>query len=271
MELGLRGKRALVTGATMGIGEAIAMTLAAEGVAVAVNGRDQPRGNAVVEAIRAAGGTAVLTLGDVGTESGAKAVAANALEGLGGVDILINNAGGRAGEAGAASFWDVPSEDFVATYEKNVVAAMRLMRQLVPGMQERGWGRVIQIASGIAFTPTGTLPDYAAAKAAMVNMTLGAAKALANTGVTVNTVSPGMIETPSLSAWLMEVGKQQGLGDDRTRIEAFVLQNYVHQTVSRLGRVADVADLVTYVASARADFVTGADLRVDGGASPSIN
>jgi 3-oxoacyl-[acyl-carrier protein] reductase len=80
-----------------------------------------------------------------------------------------------------------------------------------------------------------------------------------------------MIETPGVVRWLTDVGRQQGFGDDRARTEAYVLATYVHQTVNRFGRVADVADLVAYVASAKADFITGADLRVDGGASPAIN
>jgi NAD(P)-dependent dehydrogenase (short-subunit alcohol dehydrogenase family) len=147
---------------------------------------------------------------------------------------------------------------------------MRLMTRLVPGMIERGWGRIIQISSGIGTTPTGTLADYASAKAGMTNMALGAAKALANTGVTVNAISPGMIDTPGVSGWLDEVGRQQGLAT-RAEVEQFVLRTYVIQTVNRIGRVEDVADLVAYVASTKADFITGANLRVDGGASPSIN
>lgn len=271
MDLKLKGKCALVTGSTSGIGEAIAVALAAEGVAVAINGRDEARGARIVRSIGEAGGRAVLALGDVSTDGGAQGVAAIAIADLGGVDILVNNAGGRASEAGAASFFDVSDEDWHATYGKNVVASIGMMRLLAPAMQARRWGRIVHIASGIAATPTGTMPDYAAAKAAIVNLSLGAAKALANTGITVNTVSPGMIYTPAIESWLRAVGDQQGWGDDQARSEAFVLEHYVRQTVKRLGQVDDIANAVAYLCSPLADFISGADLRIDGGSSPSIN
>ncbi|MDB5440578.1 MAG: 3-oxoacyl-[acyl-carrier-protein] reductase [Caulobacteraceae bacterium] len=270
MDLNLKGKRALVTGSTSGIGASIATILAREGVAVAINGRSAERAADVLEAIRQVGGKAVLAIGDVATNEGADAVAKAALEGLGGVDILVNNTGGRATEAGASSWFDVPPEAWAATYEKNVIAAVRMMQHLVPAMRDRGWGRIIQISSQIGTTPTSSLPDYAGSKAAMNNMALGASKALANTGVTVNTVAPGMIDTPAIENWFRNIGDQQGWGGDRDRTVAYVLENYVHQTVNRIGQVEDVGNLAAYIASPLSDHISGAIFRVDGGSTPSV-
>lgn len=271
MDLNLTGKRALVTGSTAGIGAGIALTLAREGVSVAVNGRSERRGRAVVEEIQAAGGKAVLALGDVATNEGADATAQVALEALGGIDILINNAAGFAGSSSISTIFEVPPEDWLATYDMNVGAAVRMIQRLAPAMRERGWGRIIQIASGSAMLPSGEIPDYAAGKAAMLNLSLGTAKTLAATGVTVNTISPGMIYTRSVAAWFKQIGAREGWGDDRAKSEAWVIKNISPQLVSRVGRVDDIADAVAYLASPKADFITGTHLRVDGGASPAIH
>jgi len=272
MELQLSGKTALVTGATSGIGTAIAEAFAREGAQVAIGGRSRQRAELVAAAIRSEGGVAVVAVGDLGTEEGVDATAQAALDGLGHVDILVNNAGGRATVRGADTFFDVTYDDMVATYRMNVAGAMGLVRALVPAMIERKWGRMIQISSGSGTTPTGTIPDYGAAKAALINFSLCASKALARTGVTSNTVSPGMIAgTDGLNRWLRELGQQQGWGDDISKSERYALDNLMTQAVDRMGRVDDIANAVLYLASPVADFITGANLRVSGGNNPSVN
>jgi 3-oxoacyl-[acyl-carrier protein] reductase len=271
MDMKLAGKRALITGSTSGIGAAIAKTLAAEGVAVAINGRDEGRANEVAGAIRAAGGKAVLALGDVQTQAGVDKVVKAALDGLGGVDILVNNTGGSDREQKGQGWFDPSGEVWLATYERNVVSSVRLIHQLAPAMKERGWGRIIQIASASGTAPTAAQPDYGAAKGAAINMTVAAAKGLSRTGITVNTVSPGMTETPALTAWMRRVGEAQGFGDDLERAKKFILDNYLPQTVNHIGQPEDIADLVVFVASPRADFINGANFRADGGVTPSVN
>ncbi len=271
MDLQLKGKRAIVTGSTAGIGVGIAQSLAREGVRVAINGRSERRGLEVVEQIRAEGGDAVLALGNVATDEGADAAVAATLAAFGGVDILVNNAGGFAGSGSMTTVFDVTPDEWMRTIDMNVGAAIRMIQRLAPAMKEAGWGRIIQITSGIAMTPSGNTPDYAGAKAALVNLNLGTAKSLANTGVTVNAISPGTIFTRSVRAWFKTIGAREGWGDDMAKSEAWVLENQFPQMVPRIGRVEDIGDAVAYLASPRADFIDGVHLRVDGGASQSIS
>jgi NAD(P)-dependent dehydrogenase (short-subunit alcohol dehydrogenase family) len=271
MDLHLNGRRALVTGASSGIGEAIATTLAAEGARVVVHGRDQARTNAVVAAIRANGGKAEPALGDLASEPGASAVAESAQKAFGGIDILVNNAGGPSDPSLGMGIFDLDPQLWVDTYERNVISCLRLSAYFAPQMTERGWGRIIQITSGLSFAPRGIQGDYTASKAALNNFTFNLSRALKNTGVTVNGVSPGMTVTPVLESWLESMADGAGLGRDRDKGERLVLENVVQLTVDRLGQPQDVADAVTFLASPRADYINGTTIRVDGGGSSAVH
>jgi len=268
MDLQLAGKRALVTGSSSGIGTGIAGMLASEGVAVVVHGRNVERTERVAAELAAGGATVATALGDLATDDGALAVARAATDAFGGIDILVNNAGGSSEEE-KKSWFDVPLGEWVATYQKNVVAAGRLIHRLVPPMKERGWGRVIQISSAAGTIPTSAQPDYGPAKAAMLNMSLGLSKALAGSGVTVNTVSPGMIMTEGLMDFLRLFAAKRGWGDDTDKAADYILKG-TGQTVHRIGQPEDVAWAVLYLASPRSDFVNGVNLHLDGGGSSSI-
>jgi 3-oxoacyl-[acyl-carrier protein] reductase len=269
VELGLNGRRALVTGSSSGIGTAIAEMLSEEGVAVVVHGRNADRAKAVAERIGDGGGQAALAIGDLSTDEGAAGVADAALAAFGGIDILVNNAGGSV-EATDKSWFGMPTEDWMTTYQANVLAAVRLIHLLVPAMRERGWGRVINIGTAASITPTSGQPDYGPSKAAMLNMSLGLSKALSKTGVTSNSVSPGMVRTEGLQRFLGMFAQKRGWGDDVAQAEEYVLQG-TGQTVRRVGEVADIAYAVTMLASPRSDFINGANLHVDGGISPAIH
>lgn len=268
MDLRLSGTRALVTGSSSGIGTAIAGALAAEGASVVVHGRDPERTDSVARDIAEAGGAVARALGDLATDEGATAVADAALDAFGGIDILVNNAGGSSDDD-AKSWFVVPLEEWVATYQKNVVAAGRLIHRMAPPMVERGWGRIIQISSMAGTVPTSAQPDYGPSKAALLNMSLGLSKALAKTGVTVNTVSPGMIRTPGLEGFLRQFAAKRGWGDDIARAGEYIVRG-TGQTVDRVGEPDDVAHAVAYLASPLADFVNGINLHMDGGGSSSI-
>ncbi|MDB5971377.1 MAG: family NAD(P)-dependent oxidoreductase [Hydrocarboniphaga sp.] len=271
MKLQLEGRRALVTGSSAGIGAEIARVLAEEGAWVVVHGRAQARARGVADDIVARGGRSAVVVGDLTDAAQSERVAVEAVAAFGGIDILVNNAGGASPENGNIPFFEVPVEHWAPMYDKNVVSTVRLIHLLVPAMRERGWGRVIQIASSAATTPPAMVAEYNSAKLALVGLTLSLSKALAKTGVTVNTVSPGIVRTPTFDDWMLGVGAGLGFGDDIRRTERYVLDNFWTQTVDRVGEVDDIANLVAYVASPLSGYINGTNLRVDGGISPAIN
>ena len=263
MDLGLAGKRALVTGSSSGIGAGIARLLAAEGCAVIVHGRDAAKAQAVADGIGAAG----VAIGDLATNEGADAVAAAA----GDIAILVNNAGGAVGTS-AMHWTQVDEAGWEGTYQLNAIAAARMVRRLLPAMQASGWGRIINIASAAATQPIPFGPDYGAAKAAMLNMTVSLAKALGPCGVTANSVSPGMILTPAVEAWLDRLKQTMGWGDiSLEEAETRAARELTPVPVGRIGRVEEIAHAECMIASPAAGYMTGANVRVDGGQVQSVN
>ena len=182
MDLQLDHKTALVTGSSKGIGEAIAMAMAREGAVIVVHGRDERQALRVVSAISESGGRAHAVLGDLTQDEVVERLIAEAQERVGPIDILINNAGG----SGPQSDWETtPVAGWTSTYDRNVLAAVRVSTRLLPSMRQARWGRVINISSGAATMPPATGPDYSAAKAAMNALTASMAKAVAADGITV--------------------------------------------------------------------------------------
>jgi len=269
MNNGLSGKRALVTGSSSGIGEGIAHRLAEAGVTVAVHGRNQARTLAVAESIREGGGKAIVVTGDLVEEGTAERIRDQLEAELGGIDILVNNAGGRFAGFDYMDWFGIPARDWMGSYQLNVVAAALMIEQFVPGMKQRGWGRTIQISSGIAIQQPPVFPDYQAAKAALVSLSGSLSKALAGSGVTSNVISAGVIHTQGSDAELAKAAKAFGLADWQNDERRFALE-FFHHTVGRLGRPDDLAAAVLYMASTQADFVTGAHLVVDGGGASAL-
>jgi NAD(P)-dependent dehydrogenase (short-subunit alcohol dehydrogenase family) len=258
MDLGIKGKRALVTGSTAGIGKAIAKALAAEGVHVVVQGRREDAAKAVVDEIKKSGGSATYAIGDLANDAGAEAVAKSA----GPIDILVNN----AGIYGAQGWLSESADEWNKYYNVNVGSMVRLINLIVPGMKERRWGRVIAIASGVATKPQAGMPGYSASKMANVNLAVSLAQALAGTGITSNAVSPGIIMTDGLDAMF----DQMGVPKDKAEREK-VASNFAPGPVGRPGQPEEIADAVVFLVSNRANFITGQNLRVDGGYVPTVN
>ena len=264
MDLGLAGKRALVTGSSSGIGAGIARMLSAEGCTVVVHGRDAGKAQSVADSI---GGDTRVAVGDLSTNAGADAV----VETAGEIDILVNNAGGAVGTS-AMHWTEVDEVGWEGTYQLNAIAAARMIRRLLPGMQARGWGRIINVASAAATQPIALGPDYGAAKAAMLNMTVSLAKSLGPCGVTANSISPGMILTPAVEAWLGNLKRNMGWGDiSLEEAEARAARELTPIPVGRIGRVEEIAHVVCMIASPNAGYMTGANVRMDGGQVQSVN
>ncbi|PZG06240.1 SDR family NAD(P)-dependent oxidoreductase [Nonomuraea aridisoli] len=260
MDLHLTGKRALVTGASSGLGEAIAKAMAAEGADVVVHGRDRARAEAVAAAVRAAGGTAGTAIGDLTTDAGADATAEAALAG-GPVDILVNNAGVYPSRT-----WDeATADDWRDLYETNVISVVRMIKRLLPAMRGRGWGRFIQIGGGLALQPGADLPDYNASLAARHNLTVSLARELKGSGITSNTVAPGAILVDTAQRHFTGLAAARGWGETWEEIERKVAEEVVPNDIGRMGRPEEIAAAVLYLSGPLADYVTGTTLRVDGG------
>jgi len=259
MRTDLTGKRALVTGSTAGIGLATAEALARAGADVVVNGRDQARLDAVVEQLKEAG-TVTGVAADVGTAEGAAALIAAVPD----VDVLVNN----AGIFSATPVFEIPDAEWLRFFEVNVLAGVRLARHYAPRMVERGWGRVIFVSSESAvFIPT-EMVHYGMTKTAQISVARGMAQETKGTGVTVNTVLPGPTLTPGVEEFVRDrIGRDVPFDEAERR---FMAEERPTSLLGRLIRPAEVANLITYVASENSSATTGAALRADGGVAPTI-
>jgi 3-oxoacyl-[acyl-carrier protein] reductase len=267
MDLQLKGKRALVTGSSAGMGRAIAVTLGREGAKLIVTGRDGGRAEETAATVRTAGGKAEVAVGDLTTEEGASAVLSKAQSVFGSIDILVNVTGGTVRDGWRTT----TADDWIETYNLNVVSAVRLINALVPKMREQGWGRIIQIGSTASSNPPPSMALYGAAKAALVNLTVSLAKDLADTGVTANVVSPGPTFTEGWQRFAVNAAKAMGWPDDLESARAALLAGPLKTPSNRLAQPEEVAALVALVASPLSASINGANMRIDGGFTPTPN
>jgi len=267
MDLGLSGKRALVTGSSRGTGAAIARALAREGATVIVHGNTEGDQQKIAAEIASGAGLSYSVTGDITTDAGAAEVVRSTTAVVGGVDVLVNN----FGQATMGTWDDPSSEGFIRSYEVNTLSAVRMIHGFLAGMRERGHGRVIQITTIGTTRPGSRMPEYYAAKAALATLTVSLSKELAGTGITVNTVSPGLIRTGEMEAYLRHLASKHGWGDDWAEIEARGVHKLTGVRLGRMARPDEVADLVAFLSSERAAYLTGGNYRVDGGATDSVH
>ena len=267
MNTGLNGKRALVTGSSSGLGAAMARALADEGVSVVVHGRRREAVETVRGELAAAGHSVAAAFGDLTDDALADSVAAQAHAAFGGIDILVNNAGAAVPVAG---WFEGSPSHWIDLYDQNIASAVRMVQRLVPAMKQRRWGRVINLSSIVSDLANPFVPHYCATKAAMRNLTVSLARELVECGITVNSVSPGLIRTPATEPWMREWAQRNQWGDDWAGIERNIATHVEPNPLRRTGRPEEVAAVVVFLASEPAAFVNGSDVRVDGGANPTL-
>jgi len=263
MDLGLEDRVALVTGAWRGTGRGIATVLAEEGARVWLHAFDLADAEREAAKLRAEGCDVRAVAGDITRDAGAALVCDAVTHGGASVDVLVNNYGVAEGPG----WLDGTSDDWILSYQKNVLAGVRLVRGVVPGMRERGFGRVIFVGTVGSLRPGSRTPHYYAAKATLPNLAVGLAKELAGSGITVNTVSPGIIATDEVRESFRRRAAKRGWTGDEVELEKRAVAEFMANPSARAGRVEEVGALVAFLASRHAGYINGANLRIDGGAA----
>ena len=262
MKIDLAGTTALVTGSTQGIGLAIATGLAAAGARVVVNGRSAASVERGIAELRQSVPDAdvVALAADITTEDGT----ATALERVPQVDILVNN----LGIFGAQPVLEIDDAEWKRYFDVNVLTAVRLTRLYLPGMMERGWGRVLNIASDSAIVIPAEMVHYGVSKTALLGVSRGYAKEAAGSGVTVNSVIAGPTHTGGVEDLVYDLVDSDLPWEEAQR--EFMLKHRPQSLLQRLIEPEEIANMVVYLSSRFASATTGAAVRVDGGYVDSI-
>ncbi|MGH3851275.1 MAG: SDR family NAD(P)-dependent oxidoreductase, partial [Pseudonocardiaceae bacterium] len=244
------------------IGKAIAEALAGEGAQVAILGHKQDEADNTAGKIKGAIGISA----DLTKETDAKKAIDTVVKQLGGVHVLVNVAGGGAK---FGTFDDLTDEDWQKDIELNLMSAVRMVRAVLPVMRKQGWGRIINVASEDGIQPYPDVPNYACAKAGLLALTKSLSKLVAKDGILVNTVSPAFVMTPLVERMLKQKAEEDGT-DEKKALENFLKEKRPNIELKRPGKPEEIAAAVAFLASEKASFILGANLRVDGGSVPSI-
>lgn len=266
MELGIKGKVALITGGDSGMGRATAKLLADEGVKIALLDKTSDQLHSTLEEVKTVG-EAIAVQADLRNLAEVEAARDEIVSHYGTVDILVNCAGitGATGD-----FFEITDDQWHEALEVDLMGAVRVCRTFVPLMQKSGWGRVVLITSEDAVQPYTDEMPYCAAKAGLLNFTKNLSKACAKDGVLVNSVSPAFIATPMTDAMMEKRAGEMGVDFDEA-IATFLTEKRPHLELQRRGKAQEVAAVITFLCSQQSSFVVGANYRVDGGSVASIS
>lgn len=262
MDLGLKGRVAIVTGGSRGVGRACAAALLREGARVVIAGRDPRRLEATHAALqRAPGGDVRAVQADLVHDDAARALLATTLEAFGRLDILINS----AATVTPAEFLSLTEDRWPGIFEQKLNGYVRCLRHAIPAMRAGRWGRIINISGLAARQAAATTIPVGLNNAAVLSLTKALAEALAPDNILVNAVIPHLIDTDRQDETMRELAALSGKPEAEVRKE-----RTARIPLGRLGRPEEVADVVTFLASERCSFVTGAAWHVDGGSSRTI-
>jgi NAD(P)-dependent dehydrogenase (short-subunit alcohol dehydrogenase family) len=265
MDLQIRGKRALVTGSTAGIGLATAAGLVREGASVIINGRTPQRLAEALERLRSAAAADTPPVQGVAADLSTAEGVADLVRQVPEIDILVNN----LGIFEPKPFEEITDADWLRFYEVNVMSGVRLTRHYLPGMKQRGWGRIVFVSSESGVQIPSEMIHYGMTKTAQLAIARGVAETTAGTGVTVNSVLPGPTESEGVATFVSDLAKQQSI--DRGQFEAeFFRSARPTSLLKRFATVDEVANMIIYVCSTRSSATNGAALRVDGGVVRAI-
>ncbi len=256
MELGLNGKRAIVTGSSRGIGHCCALALAAEGVRVCVAARDQQLLDQTVAKINAAGGEGLPVAGDLSLEQNCKRVVEETVRTFGGVDILINN----VGAAKNADILELKTEGIDDALGLKSYSYLRMSQLVIPHMRSNGWGRIVNIAGGAGTSPSrGNIPT-SLANVAILNMTRALSDSVSSDGILVNTICPGLTNTDRART------QQQAAAEREGRSVEEVIQDLGKALpAGRIAEPEEIARVATFLASDSCSYVFGSSIYMDGG------
>ncbi len=263
MELGLKGKLAVVSGSTAGIGFAIARTLASEGARIVINGRTEKRVAAAAESIRTDFRAAEVqgVVADLGTAKGVEDFIAQAPA----ADILVNN----LGIFELKPFLEISDADWLRFYEVNVLSGVRLTRHYLPGMLRKNWGRVIFISSESGQQIPAEMVHYGMTKTAQIAVARGVAESVAGTGITVNSILVGPTASEGVGDFVQSMALQQAISKEQVERDFFE-KTRPASLLKRFETTEEVAAVVAFVVSAQAATINGAAVRADGGVIRSI-
>lgn len=267
MNISLMGKVALVTGGSKGIGAAAALSLSEARAKVAICSRDADELKKTAAAIEAKTGHRVLAVpADVTSQAEVEQLVQEIVSSLGGIDILVNNAG-HIREIGP--FEKIPTEIYSSLYELNVVSMVRLVKAVLPGMKAKKWGRIINLSSENGLQPDPDMTPYNLTKAAIINFSKGLSMSVGAYNILVNTVSPAFIFTPLVADMMKEIAARDNSSPEQA-MQKFLAGKRPHIELKRAGRVEEVGAAIAFLASEQASFITGTNLRVDGGSVAAI-
>ncbi|MEV7692610.1 SDR family oxidoreductase [Microbacterium sp. NPDC089189] len=266
MDLGIAGKKALITGGDSGIGWETAQLLLDEGATVVISDLDAAALDKAASKLAAEEGRLFAFAADITSLDSLAELDANVQEAVGDIDILVQSAGVTGAQG---LFHEISDEGWTKTIEIDLLGPVRLIRQFLPALRTGGWGRLVLLASEDAVQPYDDELPYCAAKAGILALAKGLSRSYASEGLLVNAVSPAFIHTPMTDAMMAKRADELGVTKVKA-IESFLAEERPYMELGRRGEPAEVAAVIAFLCSERASFVNGSNYRVDAGSVATI-